>query len=149
MSCGRKSRRKLSVALSEEEVKVVFNSLSGSAWLMATLLYGSGPRLMEGIRSRVKDVDFAYNHIVVEDCKGDKDWVTALPLHVKAPLESHLQDAQKLHDQDLAERFEVSTWRTPWSENTRMPTRNGRGNTYFPPPAVLSTRAQLSKGGIM
>jgi integrase len=67
----RKSRKKLPVVLTQEEVKVVFNSLSGSAWLMATQLYGSGPRLTECIRSRVKDVDFAYNPIVARDGKEE------------------------------------------------------------------------------
>jgi site-specific recombinase XerD len=67
-------------------------------WLMATLLYGSGLRLMECIRMRVKDVGFAYNHIVVRDGKGDKDRVTMLPLNVEAPLERHLQHVKKLHD---------------------------------------------------
>jgi integron integrase len=100
-----KKPKKLPVVLTQEEVKIVFNSLSGSAWLMATLLYGSGLRLMECIRLRVKDVDFAYNHIVVRDGKGDKDRVTMLPLNVKAPLEHHLQDVKRLHDQDLAEGF--------------------------------------------
>jgi integron integrase len=97
--------KKLPVVLTQKEVKIVFNSLSGSAWLMATLLYGSGLRLMECIRLRVKDVDFAYNHIVVRDGKGDKDRVTMLPLNVKAPLEHYLQDVKKLHDYDLAEGF--------------------------------------------
>jgi integron integrase len=61
--------------------------------------------MMECIRLRVKDVDFAYNHIVVKDGKGDKDWFTMLPLNVKAPSERHLQDVKKLHDQDLGEGF--------------------------------------------
>lgn len=50
-------------------------------------------------------MDFAYNHIVLRDGKGDKDRVTTLPLNVKAPSERHLQDVKKLHDQDLAEGF--------------------------------------------
>ena len=100
-----KKPKKLPVVFTQEEVRMVFNSLSGSAWLMATLLYGSGLRLMECIRLRVKDVDFAYNHLVVRDGKGDKDRVTMLPLNVKAPLERHLQDVKQLHDQDLAEGF--------------------------------------------
>jgi integron integrase len=100
-----KKPKKLPVVLTQEEVKMVFNSLSRSAWLMATLLYGSGLRVMECIRLRVKDVDFAYNHIVIRDGKGDKDRVTTLPLNIKPPLERHLQDAKKLHDQDLAEGF--------------------------------------------
>jgi integron integrase len=92
-----KKPKKLPVVLTQAEVKIVFNSLSGSAWLMATLLSGSGLRL--------KDVGFTYNHIVVRDGKGGKGRVTMLPLNVKAPLERHLQHVKKLHDQDLAEGF--------------------------------------------
>ncbi len=68
---------------------------------MATLLYGAGLRLMECIRLRVKDVDFSYNQIVVRDGKGHKDRVTMLPQHVKAPLQRHLYNVKKLHEQDL------------------------------------------------
>jgi integron integrase len=73
--------------------------------LMASLLYGSGLRLMECLRLRVKDVDFAYNQIVVRDGKGDKDRVTMLPLNVKVPLQRHLQDVARLHTRALQEGF--------------------------------------------
>jgi integron integrase len=105
-----KKPRKLPVVLTQEEVKAVLHDLSGTAWLMARLLYGSGLRLMECLRLRVKDVDFAYNQIVVRDGKGDKDRVTVLPLNVKVPLQRHLQDVEKLHARDLEEGFgRVST----------------------------------------
>ena len=65
-----KKPRKLPVVLTQEEVKTVLNGLSVIPWLMTSLLYGSGLRLMECIRLRVKDVDFAYNTIVVRDGKG-------------------------------------------------------------------------------
>jgi integron integrase len=100
-----KKPRKLPVVLTPEEVKAVLKGLSGTAWLMASLLYGSGLRLMECTRWRVKDVDFAYNRIVVRNGKGDKDRVTVLPLNVKTPLQRHLQDVKALHDQDLGEGF--------------------------------------------
>jgi integron integrase len=100
-----KKPRKLPVVLTPEEVKAVLKGLSGTVWLMASLLYGSGLRLMECIRLRVKDVDFAYNHLVIRDGKGDKDRVTVLPLNVKAPLQRHLQSVKELHDQDLEEGF--------------------------------------------
>jgi len=100
-----KKPRKLPIVLTREEVKAVLNGLSGTAWLMATLLYGSGLRLMECIRLRVKDVDFSYNHIMVRNGKGDKDRVTMLPLNVKEPLQHHVQEVEKLHDQELQEGF--------------------------------------------
>jgi len=100
-----KKPRKLPVVLTQDEVRAVLNSVSGTSWLMASLLYGSGLRLMECIRLRVKDVDFAYNHIVVKDGKGDKDRVTILPLNVKAQMQRHIQGVKKLHDQDLEAGF--------------------------------------------
>jgi integrase len=72
---------------------------------MASLLYGSGLRLMECIRLRVKDVDFVYNHIVVRDGKGGRDRVTVLPLNVKTQMQRHMHDVKRLHDQDLEKGF--------------------------------------------
>ena len=100
-----KKPRKLPVVLTQDEVRAVLNSVSGTSWLMASLLHGSGLRLMECIRLRVKDVDFAYNHIVVKDGKGDKDRVTILPLNVKAQMQRHIQGVKKLHEQDLEAGF--------------------------------------------
>jgi integron integrase len=91
----------LPVILTRDEVAAVLRHLSGTPWIMATLLYGAGLRLMECLRLRVKDLDFAYNQIVVRDGKGQKDRVTMLPQHVKAALQQHLQDVQRLHTQDL------------------------------------------------
>jgi integron integrase len=100
-----KKAKKLPVVLTREEVKAVVTILSGSKWVMANLLYGSGLRLMECIRLRVKDVDFSYNHIVVRDGKGDKDRVTMLPLNVKNSLHRHLQEVKTLHERHLTEGF--------------------------------------------
>jgi site-specific recombinase XerD len=91
-----KTAKKLSIVLTREEVKAVLTILSGSKWVMANLLYGSGLRLMECIRLRVKDVGFSYNHSVVRDGKGDKDRVTMLPHNVKSPLLRHLQEVKNL-----------------------------------------------------
>jgi integron integrase len=100
-----KKPRKLPVVLTQEEVKAVLHGMSGTAWLMASLLYGSGLRLMECLHLRVKDVDFVYNQIVVREGKGDKARMTVLPLNVKVPLQRHLQDVEKLHARDLEEEF--------------------------------------------
>jgi integron integrase len=97
-----KQPQRLPVILTRDEVAAVLRHLSGTPWIMATLLYGAGLRLMECLRLRVKDVDFAYNQIVVHDGKGQKDRVTMLPQHVKAALQQHLLDVQHLHTQDLA-----------------------------------------------
>ena len=89
------------VVLTQDEVKAVLAHLSGTTWIMATLLYGAGLRLLECLRLRVKDVDFTYNQIVVRDGKGHEDRVTMLPQQTKAPLQRHLHDVRQLHVQDV------------------------------------------------
>src|SRR5262249_26351065 len=69
------------------------------------LLYGSGMRLIEGLRLRIKDVDFAGGRIVIREGKGDKDRVTVLPEALRSELKEHLQRVKLLHEQDLAEGF--------------------------------------------
>ena len=96
-----KQPHRVPVVLTQDEVKVVLAHLSGTTWIMATLLYGAGLRLLECLRLWVKDVDFTYNQIVVRDGKGRKDRVTMLPQQVKAPLQRHLHDVQQLHVQDV------------------------------------------------
>jgi len=96
-----KQPHRVPVVLTQDEVRAVLVHLSGTTWIMATLLYGAGLRLLECLRLRVKDVDFTYNHIVVRDGKGRKDRVTMLPQQVKAPLQRHLHDVQQLHVQDV------------------------------------------------
>jgi integrase len=72
---------------------------------MASLLYGSGLRLMECLRLRVKDMDFAYRQLTVRDGKGAQDRVTMLPQSLQEPLQRHLVKVQLLHEEDLAEGF--------------------------------------------
>ena len=96
-----KQPQRLPVILTRGEVAAVLRHLSDTPWIMATLLYGAGLRLMECLRLRVKDLDFAYNQIVVRHGKGQKDRVTMLPQHVKAALQQHLVNVQRLHTQDL------------------------------------------------
>jgi integron integrase len=92
----------LPVVLTRDEVRAVISKMEGTARLMATLLYGSGLRLLECARLRVQDVDFAMNHIVVRDGKGAKDRVTVLPTVAKEPLRQHLSKVKRQHDADLA-----------------------------------------------
>lgn len=79
--------------------------LDGIHHLIASLLYGSGLRLTEGLRLRVKDVDFEYQQITVRDGKGNKDRVTMLPTSVNEPLKLQLQKTKRLHEQDLARGY--------------------------------------------
>ena len=96
-------RRKLPVVLSPEEVKKIFFHLAGVDRLFLSLLYGTGMRLTECLRLRVKDTDFAYDQITVRDGKGAKDRVTMLPASLKVDLLEHLKKVKHLHDKDLRE----------------------------------------------
>ncbi len=96
-----KRTARMPVVLSREEVKAVLGQLDGVPWLMASLLYGAGLRLLECARLRVKDVDFLRNQILVRGGKGDKDRVTMLPASVKEPLLRHLQAVRRQHEADL------------------------------------------------
>jgi integron integrase len=96
-----KRPRRLPVVLTREEMKRLLNALSGIHALMAGLLYGSGLRLMECVRLRVKDVDFAQSQIMVRDGKGRKDRVTMLPGKYQNPLKAHLVKVNALHEKDL------------------------------------------------
>jgi integron integrase len=103
---ARKPAR-LPVVLTPQELRKIFAHLRGTPRLMAGLLYGSGLRLMECVRLRVKDVDFAYARITVRDAKGGKDRVTMLPVNVAAGLERHLRKVKAQHEQDLIEGFGI------------------------------------------
>jgi integron integrase len=92
----------LPVVLTRDEVRAVISKLQGTPRLMATLLYGSGLRVLECARLRVQDVDFAMNQIVVRDGKGAKDRVTVLPAVATQPLAQHLLRVKQLHDRDVA-----------------------------------------------
>ena len=89
------------VVLTKDEVKLIINQLSGTNRLIANLLYGSGLRLIEALRLRVKDLDFGFRQIVVRDGKGAKDRFTVLPTSLVEPLQNQLKAAEKLHEQDL------------------------------------------------
>jgi len=95
-----KRSRRLPVVLTRDEVKKIFQNLDGVPRLMIMLLYGSGLRLMECCRLRIKDIDFSRNQIVVRAGKGDKDRYTTLPQTVKAALSRHLHFVKQQHDAD-------------------------------------------------
>jgi integron integrase len=89
------------VVLTKDEVKLIINQLSGTNWIIANLLYGSGLRLNEALRLRVKDLDFGFRQIVVRDGKGAKDRFTVLPTKLIEPLQKQLTAAEKIYRQDL------------------------------------------------
>jgi integron integrase len=96
---------RIPVVFSRSEVQAVLGQLEGSYQLMAQLLYGSGLRLMECLRLRIKDLDFAYHQITVRDGKGAKDRVTILPQALVAPLQEQIRYARHLHAADRALGF--------------------------------------------
>ncbi len=91
------------VVMTRDEVRAVLAHLTGDKWLMASLMYGAGLRLMECLRLRVQDIDFARNEITVRDGKGAKDRMTMLPESLKKPLQDHLRKVKATQERDLAE----------------------------------------------
>jgi integron integrase len=98
---ARKPKR-LPVVLTSEEVRGVLAHLEGDRWLAASLMYGSGLRLMECLRLRVLDLDFDCGELTVRDGKGGKDRVTILPRALEDPLKMHLRHVRAVHERDLA-----------------------------------------------
>ena len=103
----RRAKRpeRLPTVLGREEVASLFSEMSGVTWLMASLLYGSGLRLMECLRLRVQDVDFLRREITVRHGKGGKDRRTMLPRLLIEPLQSQLAEAKRIHERDLQAGF--------------------------------------------
>jgi integron integrase len=97
-----KAPKRLPVVLTVSETQAILAQLKGTHSLVAGLLYGAGMRLMEAIRLRVKDIEFARHEIIVREGKGFKDRVTMLPESLIAPLKLHLVKVQALHDEDVA-----------------------------------------------
>lgn len=98
-----KRPRRIPVVLSQEEVARLLATLDGACWLAGSLLYGSGMRLLECLRLRIKDVDFGRAEILVRDGKGGKDRRVPLPISLRAELERQVGRALLLHESDLAE----------------------------------------------
>ena len=101
---SKKPVRVPTVMTREETLKLI-GVMRGTHQLMAKLIYGCGLRVMECIRLRVKDIDFAMNQIVVRDGKGKKDRITVLPDGAKQALKEHLVYVKRLHQDDLARGY--------------------------------------------
>lgn len=100
-----KRPEKLPVVLTIEEVSSILSHFEGVHWLIGCLLYGSGLRLMEAIRLRVKDLDFSHRAIFIRDGKGAKDRIVTLADELITPLERHLQSVKTTFERDLAQGF--------------------------------------------
>ncbi len=135
---------KLPVVLSRNEVRQVFVHLKGVPKIMAGLLYGSGLRLMECVRLRVKDIDFAYAQIAVRDAKGGKDRITMLPLNLAGPLRRHMLRVRAQHEQDLEDGF--GHVHLPFALARKYPTAASEwGWQYVFPPSRLSIDPRTGK----
>jgi len=102
-----KAPKRLPVVLTPVEVQKILSHLEGTPHLLVSLLYGTGMRILEALRLRVKDVDFSRKEILIRDGKGFKDRVTMLPVMLIEPLKLHLKRVKTLHEKDLAEGYGV------------------------------------------
>jgi integron integrase len=93
---------KVPVVFTKEEARAVLSRLSGSARLMGHLLYGSGLRLMECMRLRIKDVDLGYLQLTIREGKGGQDRVTMIPVQLADPLRQQIEKAARIHAEDLS-----------------------------------------------
>jgi integron integrase len=100
-----KKPSRLPVVLTVDEAGRLLGSLSGEKWLMASLLYGAGLRLLECLRLRVHDIEFDRRQILVRNGKGGKDRVTVLPEPVTEPLRRQIERVRIIHEEDLSEGF--------------------------------------------
>ena len=99
------SKRRLPTVLSRDEVKSLLDSMNGRSKLMASLMYGTGMRVMECVRLRIKDIDFDYQQITIRSGKGGKERVVPLPQRLAPALRSYLLEVKTLHEGDLAEGY--------------------------------------------
>ncbi|GAB4465294.1 MAG: integron integrase [Anaerolineales bacterium] len=100
-----KETKNLPVVLTPHEARTLINNMTGVTQLMAKILYGSGLRLMECLRLRVKDIDFGNRQIIVRDGKGENDRFTILPDSLIPDLQRQIQTVQRIHQTDLADGF--------------------------------------------
>jgi integron integrase len=91
------------VVMTGAEVRDVLGQLTGEMWLIVSLLYGCGLRLMECLQLRVKDLDFSRGEVTIQETKGRKSRVTVLPTSLVTPLQNHLRAVKLVHDRDLAD----------------------------------------------
>jgi integrase len=138
---------RLPTVLTHEEVERLLACMVGTRWLLASLLYGAGLRVIECLRLRVKDVDLSYRQILVRDGKGEKDRVTMLPEKLIEPLRAHLERACCTRA-TCARAMARCTCLTRSRASTRALAGSGAGNTYFRPRTARPTRTMGSSAGI-
>jgi integron integrase len=136
---------KVPVILTADEVTRVLKRLSGTHRLIGRLMYGTGMRILEALRLRIKDIEFERGEIVVRDGKGSKDRMTVLPRGLIQPLQAHLKDVATIHRQDLDEGF-GAVW-LPYALARKYPAapREWLWQYVFP----ADRRARDPRGGVV
>lgn len=117
-----KKQTRIPVVLTRDEIKALLAQFEGTYWLMFSLMYGCGLRLMECVRLRVKDIDFHYKQIIVRDGKGNKDRVTVLPAPLIEPLKDHLARVRHRHEKDLENGYGKT--KLPYALERKYPNAN-------------------------
>lgn len=141
-----KRPKRLPVVFTRDEVKRILENLTGTHHLGVALLYGTGMRLNEGLRVRVKDVDFDYRQITVRDGKGDKDHLTMLPTSLTPGSQMQLAKAKEIYDFELRQgRGDVEL---PYALARKYPNAEREwGWQYFFPASALSTDKRTGRTG--
>lgn len=133
-----KRPQRVPTVLSRDEVQRLLAAMDGRPWLIASLLYGTGMRVMECLRLRVKDVDFGRNEITVRDGKGGRDRRTVLPQSLVEPLQREIERARLLHTGDLADGF-GAVW-LPHALARKYPRAPGEFGWQYVLPSVQRSR---------
>lgn len=144
-----KRPRRLPTVLTEDEVSALLAQMEGCHGLMAALLYGTGMRLMECVRLRIKDVDFGRNEVVVRDGKGGKDRRTILPQSLRGPLLAQVEAARQVLRAIWSRVMARSGYRRHWHASIRTRRVRLAGSTCSRRRAAASIRAAARCAGIM
>ena len=137
--------RRLPLVLSRDDVRRILAGLDETPKLVASFLYGTGVRLMEALRLRVKDVDFASRIVVVREGKGDVDRRTMLPLPLIDPLQDHLANVVQTHEADLAAGL-GRVW-LPHALERKYPNAAKEWGWQYVFPRLLTTRTGVPASG--
>ena len=141
-----KKSQHVPVVLSVSEVRQVIQNLTNVQWVIACLLYGTGMRLTEALKLRVKDVDFDRNFIIIRDAKGAKDRSVPFPQSLKEALKKQIERAKALHECDLDEGLGRTD--LPYALDRKYPNANAEWSwQYVFPSHKRSTDPRTGKVG--
>ncbi len=135
--------QRLPTVLSHREAMFVISKMSGVSQLMTKLLYGSGLRVTECLRLRVKDLDFENHQLMIRDGKGEKDRVTVLPDSLYMDLQTHLKTVRAIHQRDLREGFGETS--LPYALERKFPNALKEFSWQYVFPASVRSVDPLSK----